>query len=316
MTKTKTPVGRDSVLSILQDTAPRSIRFAALCARLGPPEPTSHSVREILNGLVAANLVRETPGQRFRIPRRKKRTSENRAPPRASDRASDPPRRRNPRRPQRHHESAVVQGRFSSTPRGFGFVSVHSGGPDIFIPPNAVGSALHGDLVEARWSKSPKGREGEITGVVSRAIVHVCGTTRRSGDTTFFDPEDPRLPGPMTVVGRRPQEAKAKLAVVGEITRYPERANDPMEVRIIEVLGPHGDLSVEVAKLKLQYQIDETFPADVLAEAKSFHPEFPPASTKSAKICATSTFARSIPRMRATTTTRSGPNGEKKGFGW
>ena len=67
----------------------------------------------------------------------------------------------------------AIEGRLTMTRQGYGFVNVYDGSSDVFIPPDAVGPALHGDTVQLRARPSSKGREGHIVGIVERRLKNV-----------------------------------------------------------------------------------------------------------------------------------------------
>ncbi|MEM9191405.1 MAG: VacB/RNase II family 3'-5' exoribonuclease, partial [Myxococcota bacterium] len=86
----------------------------------------------------------------------------------------------------------------------------------------------------------------------------------------WIDPDDPRLRGPMGVVGKIPRDARPGDQVVAEVIRYPASPEDLPEVRVVDVLGLPGVTEVEVQKLKLRDGVIEGFEADVQAEAEAF----------------------------------------------
>ena len=64
-------------------------------------------------------------------------------------------------------------------PRGFGFVA-SAGRPDVYVPANGIGGAMHGDTVQvAVLNKTSRGVEGQVVAVESRRNPRVAGTLRR-----------------------------------------------------------------------------------------------------------------------------------------
>jgi ribonuclease R len=166
----------------------------------------------------------------------------------------------------------VIEGRLTMTRQGYGFVNVYDGGPDVFIPPDAVGPALHGDTVQVRARPSHKGRDGHIVGIVERRLKNVTGTLHPRGRGMSFEPDDERLRAPMRVVGKVPKAAKKDDVTLAEIVTFPQRREDRPEVRILEVLGAQGVARIEVEKLKIRDGIREVFPDDVEQEAAALPP--------------------------------------------
>jgi ribonuclease R len=98
----------------------------------------------------------------------------------------------------------VVSGRLIGHRDGYGFVvpDVPLAGTDldIFIPPDGMGSALHGDRVEVhvqRSAKGPKGEgrmEGRVIQVTERAQKTVVGQFHSSPQYNYVMPFDQRIP--------------------------------------------------------------------------------------------------------------------------
>src|SRR5438046_8023865 len=80
-------------------------------------------------------------------------------------------------------EADLVAGKLSIHPAGYGFLSPEkSGGPDIFIAAENIGTAMHGDRVVARISRDTpsdriKGRrEGRVIRMLERDHDPIVGT--------------------------------------------------------------------------------------------------------------------------------------------
>jgi ribonuclease R len=152
-------------------------------------------------------------------------------------------------------------------PRGFGFVTLATGGDDVFIPPSGVGGAMHGDRVQIRHWKSPKGHDGEVVKVVARRLTQVVGTLRRVGGSVWLEADDLRLRTPMSVVGEVPRGIRPGIEVIATIKTYPRAVGEAPQVEVVEKLGPAGVAAVEVQKIKIREAIEEAFPDEVLQEA-------------------------------------------------
>ena len=258
--KTEIPE-KDEILRVLEAHAPRAMHVGELCGRLGVPRAAKEEVIRRLLLLADDDFVGEMPGLRFRAlsgARNKKRgraKSKVRRKPKGAERTELP------------LSSPVIEGRLSMTRQGYGFVNVYDGSPDVFIPPDAVGPALHGDLVQLRARPSAKGRDGHVVGIVERRPKQVTGTLHPRGRGMSFDPDDDRLRSPMRVVGKVTRAAKKGGVVVAEIVTFPQRREDRPEVRIVEVLGGQGVARVEVEKIKVREGIREEFPEDCELEA-------------------------------------------------
>lgn len=94
-----------------------------------------------------------------------------------------------------------LEGGFSAHPRGFGFVRAGTSGEDVYIPPECIAGAMHGDVVRARVvATSSRGREGEVMEVLERRTTRVVGVLAgRSGERRLL-PDDGRIRGPIPIV--------------------------------------------------------------------------------------------------------------------
>jgi ribonuclease R len=208
----------------------------------------------------------------------------------------------------------VVSGRLIGHRDGYGFVVPDSplAGTelDIFIPPDGMGSALHGDRVEVHYQRSTKGfkgdgrMEGRVIQVIERAQKTVVGQFHLGTRYNFVMPFDQRIPfeivipaagaGPAPPLRRDRQfggESEGRsagaaandhrdardldgLIVDVEITNFPRPATLPRG-RVIEVLGRREDFGVDVEIMIRKFHLPHRFPADVLAEADAAPQDIP-----------------------------------------
>ncbi len=172
---------------------------------------------------------------------------------------------------QRYRVSATPleptrQGILTVNPRGFGFVATRGLKEDLFIPPAAIGGAMHGDTVEARVvAHTRMGLEGVIESIVERGRARVSGVVRRNKKNAWLEPDDDRVRGPI-ILQEAATDADGMAAVV-EITQFPEYVDENPEGRLIEVLGRPGDPSVEVRKVLVREAVLEPFDERVAQEA-------------------------------------------------
>jgi ribonuclease R len=257
---------KDEILQVLQAHSPRAMHVGALCERLDVSRGAKDEIVRRLLLLADENLVREMPGLRFRAvdgSKNKKRGREKIKAGRGRGRKAQEAERADLTAPDR----PAIEGRLTMTRQGYGFVNVYDGSPDVFIPPDAVGPALHGDTVQLRARASAKGRDGRIVGIVQRRLPKVTGTLHPRGRGMSFEPDDERLRAPMRVVGKVPKAVNKDDVTLAEIVTFPQRREDRPEVRILEVLGAQGVARIEVEKIKIRDGIREAFPDEVEHEA-------------------------------------------------
>ncbi len=233
------------VLALLR-ARKRAMHLGEVAARLGVPSDRRDEVLDLLESLAESGDVTELPGNRFRLKSAGKR------------------------RPQGEAGSGLVAGHLTVNPRGFGFVSAEDGGPDVFVPAEQMGAALHGDRVELRTRPTSRGREGRVVAVRERRPPRITATLERRGKKAWLEPDDVRLRGPIAIVGELPEGRASGLSVIAELERFPQHVDDQPAARITGLLGVQGMTAVEVAKIKIREGVVEEFDAATQAEAASF----------------------------------------------
>ncbi len=148
---------------------------------------------KMLAKLKKRRAIEELPGGRYRLPSRK---SEKDAP--GKEPPSGAPRRPPPSALAGRDE---VKGRLVLHHDGYGFVVPNSPMPqldgDVFIPPNAIGDAMHGDHVLAKIQRlggvtGAQRAEGRILRVLGRAHPTVVGLFRYGTQQNVVLPYDVR----------------------------------------------------------------------------------------------------------------------------
>jgi ribonuclease R len=216
-------------------------------------------------------------------------------------------------------KNALV-GRLSMHRDGYGFVTPDAStldarlkaqlSGDIFIPPPAVGSAMHGDrvLVEVGTIR-PDGRaEGRIIRPVLRAHGTVVGIFHHGNRGNYVTPIDQKIsqeilippgmevPGSAAVppaVSRASRPRKSVDRVLGqeaarrtewddlegvvvdvEITDWPSATQNPRG-RVVEILGYEDDFGVDVEVIIRKFHLPHRFPPEVLDQAQIIEPIIP-----------------------------------------
>ncbi|HKR85901.1 MAG TPA: RNB domain-containing ribonuclease, partial [Terriglobales bacterium] len=227
--------------------------------------------------------------------------------------------------PQAPSGKNLIAGKLSLHRDGFGFVTpdLTSASPalkarlsgDIFIPPHAVGSAMHGDraLVEVT-SVRPDGRaEGRIVRAIQRAHPTIVGIFHYSGRHNYVVPIDSKIEKEIVIPRglERPEDARPSAAthdgrgipasrhrVLGreaashddwtdlenvvvdvEITDWPTATQTPRG-RVVEILGYEDDFGVDVEIIIRKFHLPHRFPAEVLEEAAAIEPRIPSAELR------------------------------------
>ncbi len=157
-------------------------------------------------------------------------------------------------------------GRLSMTGRGFGFIAVESGGPDVFIPAPRINGAIHQDRVKVTFWPSAKGREGRVEKVLQRGIRFMVGQLRKRGRVTELAVDDERLPDRVALKGV-PGRLRAGTWVRAELDHSAEADDAYVQAVIVEDLSDRTPLQIEMLKLVMHEGVTEEFPDAVEAHA-------------------------------------------------
>ncbi len=173
----------------------------------------------------------------------------------------------------------TLEGVYSSSGHGYGFVSVEGVEGDFFISEKNTGTALHGDTVliepntgsPRRHSRSGQGKgrnaEATVVAVKERACDIIVGTYEATDSGYgFVIPDSVRIDRDIFI----PAGAGGKVAdsqkVVVRITDYGSNQRNPQGI-ITEILGDADDPGIDVLSILRSYGIKEDFPEEVTDEA-------------------------------------------------
>ncbi|MGB8579877.1 MAG: VacB/RNase II family 3'-5' exoribonuclease [Candidatus Sulfotelmatobacter sp.] len=215
--------------------------------------------------------------------------------------------------PQAAADKNLVAGRLTMHRDGFGFVipDANSLSPalksllagDIFIPPHAIGNAMHGDrvLVDVVSTRSDGRAEGRIVRSVVRVHPTVVGIFHYGSRHNYVKPIDSKItqeimiPPGMEIPGVKQAgetpalytKKKSVDRVLGdeaalhaewddlegvvvdvEITDWPTPTQNPRG-RVFEILGRQDDFGVDVEIIIRKFHLPHHFPAATLEEAQN-----------------------------------------------
>jgi len=155
-----------------------------------------------------------------------------------------------------------LSGRIKIHPAGYGFVVPDDKSEDVHVSARNRGAAMDADTVEIEAWPGVRGVEGRVLRVLARGRAKITGQLARRGKEQVLQPDDPRIAGPVTLRGPIPN-ARDGIAVVAEITRYPDVPDGPIEAAVLKVLGDPDDPRTEVEKVLACADVEESFPDDV-----------------------------------------------------
>src|SRR5271169_2178329 len=221
--------------------------------------------------------------------------------------------------PQAAKGRNLLVGRLTMHRDGFGFVIPEATSldaslkarlsGDVFIPPHATGSSMHGDrvLVEVGNVRTDGRAEGRIIRSVSRAHPTVVGIFHYGKRHNYVKPIDEKVtqeivipPGMVfpkvaatssaavvevlpssrdrVIGGQAAVHADWKdldgVVVDVEITDWPSATQNPRG-RVIEILGEENDFGVDVEIMIRKFHLPHRFPPAVIEEAQAIASDIP-----------------------------------------
>jgi ribonuclease R len=162
----------------------------------------------------------------------------------------------------------LVAGTVIANPEGFGFLRTETGGDDLFLPPNELRKAMHGDRVLASVTGVDRRgrREGAIVEVLERRLTRIIGRFGERGGIGFVAPDDRRVLHDVMIPPDARQDAREGQLVVCEIVEAPRHGRPPFG-RILTVLGDKLTPSLVVEAAIHGHGLSNEFPQAALAEA-------------------------------------------------
>jgi ribonuclease R len=170
----------------------------------------------------------------------------------------------------------LLRGAVIANPEGFGFLKLDDGGEDLFLPPNEMRKALHGDRVLASvTSVDYRGRrQGAIVEVLERRMSRITGRYAQRAGVGIVAPDDRRV---LTELVIPPDERNGALdgqLVVCEILSPNERSRTTVG-RVLVVLGDKLTPSRVVEMAIHGHNLPFEFSEEVLAEAAEIPVDVP-----------------------------------------
>ncbi len=169
----------------------------------------------------------------------------------------------------------LVKGKLTGHAKGFAFVIPEEKGmDDIFIPPNELNSAIHGDIVLARVNTISSGarREGTVVRIIERGMKEIVGTYTPSKGFGFVIPDDKRIISDIFIPKNATKGAVDGHKVVVNITNYPE-GRMSAEGEIVNIIGHKNDPGVDILSVIYKNGLPLAFPDEVLEQANSIPEE-------------------------------------------
>lgn len=171
----------------------------------------------------------------------------------------------------------LKKGRLQGTQKGFAFFIPDDASGDVFIPPNALNGAMHGDIVQiaiTSTSEENKREEGEVQKILERANAEIVGTFQKSKAFGFVVPDEKRIGVDIYVPESLVNGAEDGDKVVVRVIKWPASRKNP-EGKIVEILGKKGSNEADILSVIRKFKLPEAFPKKVVVEADKIPTEVP-----------------------------------------
>lgn len=166
-------------------------------------------------------------------------------------------------------QGLLAEGVFIGNARGFGFVETAEDEEDIFIPADAVNTALHQDRVQVllkKEQKAGKRREGTVIKILERGTTEVVGTFQREGDYGFVLCDNQKISRDIYISPKNSHGIRDGEKVVAQILDYGSDRRKP-EGKITESLGNIHAPGADILAVVKSYGIPSEFPVRVMNQA-------------------------------------------------
>lgn len=162
----------------------------------------------------------------------------------------------------------IVQGKFTASPRGFGFVITDQEHlEDIFVPARFSGGACHGDIVEVHVKdRGKKGKpEGRVIKVLSREKQSLLGLCHVRSGQAFFLPFEAPFAQEMPISWSGSPSLRS-----GDVVKVNRDS-----LIIEEILGPLDFPGVDAKVIIERYNLEVNFSEEALEEADKISSSIP-----------------------------------------
>ncbi len=168
-------------------------------------------------------------------------------------------------------QEGVEKGIIKINKKGFGFLDLED--YSIYIPVAQLAGAMNLDEVVVKVTEQKEdSREGEVIHILKRNSPYCIGTLEyRRGQVIVF-PDDQRIKGEIKVVNLKKFKFATGTKARFKILKFIE----PIELEIEQLIGHKDDPGVDILSVLLNYDIEPTFPNEVIQEAESIEQDVTP----------------------------------------
>ncbi|MFN4082221.1 MAG: ribonuclease R [Bacteroidia bacterium] len=169
-----------------------------------------------------------------------------------------------------------IEGRVDMTQHGSAYVIPEDGSEDVFIAPEFLNRALHGDTVKIQLLATRSGSKpaGEVVEVISRAKKQFVGTVKLHFNYAFLIPDDKKMYVDIFIPKEFINGVKDGYKAIAEITEWHIAEHNPFG-KIVEVLGKPGEHNTEMNAIVAEFGFASKFPEQVENAAKKISDKIP-----------------------------------------
>jgi ribonuclease R len=167
----------------------------------------------------------------------------------------------------------VVTGTVLAHRDGFGFLRPDDGSADLYLAARQMQMLWDGDRVAARANETSRGREGHVVEILARGKSRIAGQFRRErGIDWVLESGDSRVE--VLIARGEAHGAKPGDIVAVDVLEHPTKTSHAIG-RVVEILGRKDTRGIDTDVAILAHGIPNEWPAEALAEARSWSPEVP-----------------------------------------
>ena len=153
--------------------------------------------------------------------------------------------------------------------KGFGFVDIDDGDQDVFVSPNNMNDAIHGDRVIVEITEQ-KGTdlEGKIIRIVNRNLDSMVGEYKVDKDGNgYISLDNDKVRISVKIDKEKSMGAMEGHKVIVKIEK--KLKNNNYKGSIIKILGHKTDPGVDILSIAAKYKIEDEFPEEEMKEAEA-----------------------------------------------
>lgn len=156
---------------------------------------------------------------------------------------------------------------------GAGYARLGPGIDDVYVPENAVGTALHGDRVLLRVGGGRGRPEGKVIRVLERRRTRFVGKVEKHGGQLFLKADDQKMNRPMLIPADALNGAQPGEKVVVEMADWTSAREMP-QCTVVRILGKAGEHEVEIHAILAEFDLPAAFPPEVEEAAEAIPASF------------------------------------------